>query len=372
MLGVRALFSSAGCVMGLSRRWNLSVDQDSYACRARIVCTKRLIIVHENDTLFRMDLPAKLDDHSAKTIPHISHVLELIPTWLAAIDTSDTTRTTYQQGARMFFRWLDDNPQPVDAGTVKAWRDAIRQDYAVGTVNVWLSSIRSFFGWLAEERLIPFNPAVGIKGAKRRGTAKAHKRDELTSSEIRQVLALIDTSQPTGARDHAIVTLMAYCGLRTVEVHRADLEDIQTRNGRAILWVQGKGAVEKDDFVVLPTPAEEALHLWRAVHPLARQQPQKGQTRPLFCSFSDRSFGRRLSTSYIRRMVKKWYYLAGITSARKTTHSLRHSAISSAIRNGGDLLQVQAMARHADPKTTMVYYHEIGRTDNPAEDLVKH
>lgn len=317
-----------------------------------------------------MSLPAKLDENSAETLPDINHVLDLIPTWLASIDTSDTTRTTYQQGARMFFRWLDDNPQPVDAGTVKVWRDEIRQQYATGTVNVWLSSIRSFFGWLAEERLIPFNPALGIKGSKRRGTAKAHKRDELTSSEIRQVLALIDTSQPTGARDYAIVTLMAYCGLRTVEVHRADLGDIQTRNGRAVLWVQGKGAVEKDDFVVLPTPAEKALNRWKAEHPLARKQ--KGQPRPLFCSFSDRSFGKRLSTSYIRRMVKKWYYTAGITSERKTTHSLRHSAISSAIRNGGDLLQVQAMARHSDPKTTMVYYHEIGRTDNPAEDLIVH
>jgi integrase len=56
----------------------------------------------------------------------------------------------------------------------------------------------------------------------------------------------------------------------------------------------------------------------------------------------------------------------------KTTHSLRHSAITSAIRNGATPLQVQSMARHKSFDTTMNYYHEVGRTANPAEDLINY
>lgn len=54
----------------------------------------------------------------------------------------------------------------------------------------------------------------------------------------------------------------------------------------------------------------------------------------------------------------------------KTTHSLRHSAITNAIRRGASPMQVQAMARHASFDTTLGYYHEVSRLDDPAEDLI--
>jgi len=56
----------------------------------------------------------------------------------------------------------------------------------------------------------------------------------------------------------------------------------------------------------------------------------------------------------------------------KTTHSLRHSAITNAIRNGASPMQVQAMARHSSFDTTLNYVHEVDRIDNPAEDLISY
>ena len=317
-----------------------------------------------------MSITAPILLNSAETTPDVVNIPNLISQWLGEIEATAATRAIYAKGMQKFLEWLEDHPQPVSARTIRTWRDTIKATYAAATVNVWLSAVRSFFAWLFEQELIESSPAATVKGAKRNNTTKKHKRDELTSGEVRRVLASVEQDTAKGARAYAIITLMAYCGLRTVEVHRADISDLQTKNGRTVLWVQGKGAVEKDDFVVLPSPVEDAIARWLAVHPLARQQNMKA--RPLFSSFSPRSRGGRLSTSYIRRMVKNAYYAVGITSPRKTTHSLRHSAISSAIRNGADLLQVQSMARHADPKTTMIYYHEIGRTDNPAEDLVSY
>ena len=57
---------------------------------------------------------------------------------------------------------------------------------------------------------------------------------------------------------------------------------------------------------------------------------------------------------------------------RKTTHSLRHSAITNAIRHGATPMQVQAMARHTSFDTTLGYLHEESRTANPAEDSISH
>jgi hypothetical protein len=35
-------------------------------------------------------------------------------------------------------------------------------------------------------------------------------------------------------------------------------------------------------------------------------------------------------------------------------------------------MQVQAMARHASFDTTLGYYHEVSRLDDPAEDRVRY
>ncbi len=88
-------------------------------------------------------------------------------------------------------------------------------------------------------------------------------------------------------------------------------------------------------------------------------------------SLAPRNKGERLSTWAIQQMTKARYQEAGVVG-RKTTHSLRHSAITSAIKNGGTPMQVRAMARHQSFDTTLGYFHETSRLDNPAEDLVSY
>ena len=118
--------------------------------------------------------------------------------------------------------------------------------------------LRSFFAWAHEQGYIPFNPALGIRGIRRRGTTRTHRRDELTASEVLTVLDTCDESK-VGRRDYALLSLMAYAALRQGEIHRADIEDLKTQDRRQVLWVQGKGSPDKDDFVVLSPIAEEAI-----------------------------------------------------------------------------------------------------------------
>ena len=90
--------------------------------------------------------------------------------------------------------------------------------------------------------------------------------------------------------------------------------------------------------------------------------PQRGHGRL--------GLGQRLSLRSIRRIVKQAYRLAGVRGEGKTSHSLRHTAITSAIRHGAPLPKVQSMARHANLNTTMIYYHEVDRVEDPAEGYV--
>ncbi len=302
---------------------------------------------------------------SAEFLPQIQ-LEELLGRWDAYLKSehAKTTQAAYGKGLRLFREWLQERGLELSQATppdVRAWRDELREGYAVQTVNLRLSAVRRFYAWLIEEGAPILNPAANVRGASRRGKSRRHKRDELSASEV---LAVLDTCEETelGKRDRGILALMAYCALRTVEVQRAELGDLATKDGRSVLWVRGKGRVEADDFVVLPAAADEALRSW-----LIERGSEQG---PLFVSLSRQNPGDRLSTRAIRGMVKDRFHLAGVVNGSKTTHSLRHSAISNAIRNGAEPLQVQAMARHQSFETTLGYYHELSRTEKPAEDLI--
>lgn len=275
-------------------------------------------------------------------------------------DISPTTAATYRAGVRKFAEWVAragiSHPLPQDVARFKA---AMLKDAKPTSVNVWLCGVRSFYTWCVESGRMPVSPAAGVRGAKRRGANQSHKRDALTQGEAVRLLAL-----PLPKRDAAMIALKLYAGVRDVEVSRADLADLRTKEGMKVLFVTGKGHTDADAYVKITRPCETALAAW-----LVERGPQAG---PLFTSASDRNKGGRLSLSAIRAIVKTAFHLAGITEATKTSHSTRHTAITTAIRRGANPLQVQAMARHAKLDTTMIYFHEESRLANPAEDFISY
>lgn len=299
--------------------------------------------------------------------------VDLVKSWLdheRLRGSSENTLKVYEKGIEVYLDWLeerggiDGQPTPTH---IRQFKADLLGEYSPHTVNVRLTAVRSFYRWLVNTERIMVNPASEVRGVKRTNSRK-HKRDALTSGEVRAVLETCGDG-PQGIRDRAIISLMAYCGLRTVEIRRADLGHLQTQDDRLILNVQGKGHVEADDFVVIPRVIERDIMSWVSY---LKSNLHDDQGQPLFVSLSNRNHGDRLSTRAIRGMVKDRFDRAGVVGGNKTTHSLRHSAITTAIKNGAKPLQVQAMARHASFDTTLGYIHEVGRLEEPAEDLISY
>lgn len=283
---------------------------------------------------------------------------------------SMATLKAYRRGLNTFTTWLQDHGHAgaVTPQTVRTFKADLAEAYSPQTVNLRLSAVRSFYRFCVETDRLATSPAAEVRGVKR-PRSKTHKRDPLANGEVIAVLETCDLGTLEGVRDRAILSLMAFCGLRSVEIRRANLGNLKTQGERLTLEVHGKGRLEADELAVIPRPEEPLLRAWLA-HRLTFRDHGPGD--PLFVSLSNRSRGQRLSLRAIRAMAKRRYDLAGVVDAggRKTTHSLRHSAITNAIRRGGSPLQVQAMARHGSFDTTMGYFHEIARLDNPAEDLI--
>lgn len=288
-------------------------------------------------------------------------------TYLGEEGFSEDSVITYANEIGRFLGWLGGNPQAISRQTFVSYRDDLKARYSPSTANLALVGIRQYLNWLYDIGEIPNNPALGVKGVRQKGRSKAHKRDALTPGEVRRLLGSIPGDSALDARNRAIIAVMLYGGLRSIEVRRAVMGDYRTKQDKRVLFIQGKGRESADEYIVISPDLEEIIGNWLRYHP-AGDDPKA----PLFPSLSRRSFGGPLTSSPIRRMVKAKFREAGIRDSSKTTHSLRHSAITAVIRGGGTLPQAQSFARHSSPETTQIYIHEAERIENPPEFLIQY
>lgn len=296
----------------------------------------------------------------------IDEWLSIIEKEVASGDKSKTTLTTYKTGIDKFVDWIQSGVQ-VTPSAVLDWKASLIQGgKKPNAANTWLSGVRSFFSWAVTTGKLPYNPAEFVHGSKRKGTSSRHLKETLTDIEMIRVLSQPDQTTDMGKRDLAIMSLMAYTAARSVEVREANKSDLKTRSGHLVLPIRGKGHTETDEILVIAHPdAESALYNWLSVRNIMGGDA-------LFISLSNRSFGKRLSLRSIREIVKSYFSMAGINDATKTTHSLRHTAITSAIVHEAPIQKVQSMARHSNISTTMIYYHEADRIQNPAEEFIRY
>ena len=285
---------------------------------------------------------------------------ELLKRFLEYLDASEKTVQTYTRALRQFFKFLYENnikqPQRAD---VLAFRDNLKdKGRKPTTIKSYIVAVRLFFQWTNQEGLYP-NIADKIKGAK---LDHAHKKDYLTVDQIKDVLNSIDTSTLTGARDYAIIVLMVTGGLRTIEVSRADMDDMRNVGNSPALYIQGKGREEKTEYVKLPLQVFKAIGRYREM--------LEKQYDVLFVSTSNNNKGQRLTTRSISGIVKKRLKEAGYTSNRLTAHSLRHTAGTLNLMNGGTLEETQQLLRHSNINTTMIYLHHLERENNQSEKRI--
>lgn len=267
-------------------------------------------------------------------------------------DVSKASVTTYTRNLHHFFDWLAErgvhNP---DRLTIMAYRDDLKARLKPTTVQNYLAAVKVFFEWTELEGYYP-NIARRVKGAK---LGRDPRKAALAKSQVSTILESMDADTVCGARDAAIFRLMVTCGLRTCEVMNLNVEDITVRCGKPVLMVLGKGREEKV-VAELPPKVEAAIR--------AYWKKAGIKNGPAFQSTSNNSKGGRISTRTVSKIAKEVLKAAGYDSPALTAHSLRHTAVTNAIHEGRSVQEAQAFARHADIKTTMIYYHEVENASN--------
>ena len=284
---------------------------------------------------------------------------ELYTEFLAYIDVKERTHETYKKVVKQFLTYTQERgiAQPT-RDTIIEWRESLKAEHEPTTIQTYITSLRAFFKFLSFKGYYP-NIVDKVKGAKIR---REFKKQSLTTEQSHSLLEVLKQRlDEKGKRDYAILALMLTTGLRTIEVIRANIEDMTNIGDSVQLFVQGKGRDDKSESVRLAPQVEEAIRDYLKTRPNAKE------TEPLFTGTSNNGLGERLTTRSISRLVKETMRSVGLNSKKLTAHSLRHTAGTLALLNGHSVQEVQQVLRHTNINTTMIYAHNIERVKNTSE-----
>ncbi len=159
--------------------------------------------------------------------------------------------------------------------------------------------------------------------------------------DVSALVASCDRSQPAGLRDHAILLLLARPGLRSCEVARLELGDLDWRAG--LLRVRGKGGGEAR----LPLPAD----VGEAIAAYLRDGRPRAESRAVF-----------LTLLAPVRPIRPCSVGGAVTRGCERTgqrpvgpHRLRHALAADMLRRGAALPEIGQVLRHRDLASTAVY-----------------
>jgi integrase/recombinase XerD len=167
-------------------------------------------------------------------------------------------------------------------------------------------------------------------------------RGTLTEAEITLMLAAC-----RNIREQAILTLLAYSGLRDKELCGLRVADVDVAS--QIVHVHGgKGQKDRDAFI---SPACAGLVL----RYLQRERPGAGPEDPLFVTIEKRN---PYGTQDLRKLVHVVAKRAHIKK-RVWPHLFRHSLATNMLIRGAHILAIKEQLGHAFVETTMVYLHAV-------------
>jgi site-specific recombinase XerD len=163
----------------------------------------------------------------------------------------------------------------------------------------------------------------------------------MAATDVQLLLDRCPRDNAVGVRDYAILMLVARLGLRSIEVARLRLDDVDWRCGEIV--VRGKG--RREDRLPLPVEVGEAVVAY-----LSDARPRLDD-RHLF--LTGRAPRAAIRADLVGDVVERACVRAGLT--RVGPHRLRHALAEQMLRQGAGLTAIGQVLRHQDLATTALY-----------------
>jgi len=163
---------------------------------------------------------------------------------------------------------------------------------------------------------------------------KRYHKESLNSKQRDKLLKLC-----VNHRERAIISLMAWNGLRTIEILRLTVPDCQFRERKVSVWGKGKSAKSKEAIRLFDVPKSELRKYFK------ENGVSRGKAFP------------NLTKKEIVDIISGKFQSLGVAKlpGKFSPHSLRHTAGQIMYDKGIPLEFIQKTLRHSSLETTMVY-----------------
>jgi site-specific recombinase XerD len=158
--------------------------------------------------------------------------------------------------------------------------------------------------------------------------------------DVARLLGSCDPVTLTGVRDLALLTMVARLGLRSVEVARLELDDIDWRAGEFVVW----GKTRRVDRLPLVSDVGETLAGWLQRRPATTSRRVFVTTKAPIVD---------IRPSLVSETLRRVCLRCGVEVIG--AHRLRHGLATDMLRRGASLVEVGQVLRHRDLATTAVY-----------------
>jgi integrase/recombinase XerC len=279
------------------------------------------------------------------------------------------TRDWYAKNLRPMVEFFDENSCLEDIGRIEAetywqhlmdrdecWtnhpsKPTIKRPPSQTTLSNHLRATRTFWSEMVRQRLVEFNPFDHL-------SCPPDKRPaEMKAVSVEDLKAIWHAAHRSGARDFAIITVLATTGVRAGELVSMTIDQLDLRKGEA--WVKGKRGWRK---VFLGKTCVEAVETYL-------QERTESPEPTLWLG----SHGGPLTDDGIRQLI---YRLAedGNIRGRKNLHAFRHRVAQAWLDHGINAEILSQALGHADVTVTLSIYgnqddKRVRKTAHQAEML---
>lgn len=254
---------------------------------------------------------------------------------------TETTLNSYRPALRRLLNALGEHPEHYTAKQLRGFVLDRTRGHRTSQARTTVTVLRMFLRCLiVQGRCAPdLLFAIPTIAGWRRSSLPSY----LSAEEIERVIDTCDCTTAIGARDRAVLLLLARLGLRAGDVAALQLNDIDWEQG--LFRVAGKS--RRQTALPLPQDVGEAL-----LHYLTNHRPAVDTSHAFITVIAPFvPFSRWVVSTITARALR----LAQIDAPSYGAHLLRHSAATAMLRQGTSMEAIGAVLRHTSIETTHVY-----------------
>lgn len=283
------------------------------------------------------------DVHGApKPLPETPPLVEAFCEWLRRHrGICDATLNSYRRVTTKLVRALGPEPTAYSAGKLRSFVLQEINGYSHSHSVSVATCVRMFVRFLiatgqCAEVLEHTVPRVS-------GRRPSCLPKHLPAADVERVIAACDPSTELGARDHAIILLLARLALRAGDV--ADLKWADINWAESTIRVEGKS--RREDLLPLPQDVGDAI-----LHYVEHMRPATSSDRVFIIATAPYT---PIRVRQVSQTAQRALLRAGVQTSSYGAHIFRHSVATTMLRGGASLGEIGRLLRHADEDTTKAY-----------------